>query len=86
MATYKGHEVPDKPEIEPGTGAISGRPDRPDAIDIVGEDDEEAGPDHVPKPGQKGYKQYMRDKIYDHPRSKKLREAEAKKVKADAAR
>lgn len=77
MATYKGGEIPEKEEAEPGAGAVSGRRDRPDAIDIVGEEDEEAGPDHVPKPGQKGYKQQMKDKVrdsplHDHPRSKAL--------------
>ena len=71
MATYKGGEVPDKEEVDPGAGPISGRRDRPTSDDLeMGTEDAE--PDAVPKPGQKGYKRYMRDKMYDHPRSKKV--------------
>lgn len=74
MSTYKGGEVPDKEDINPGKGPISGRRDRPISDDLeMGTEDAE--PDAVPKPGQKGYKQHMREKMYDHPRSKGAQEA-----------
>lgn len=55
MATYKGDEIPARPEIDPGKGPISSRSDRPDAEGIGEGTWPAAEPDYVPRPGQKHY-------------------------------
>jgi hypothetical protein len=53
-STYKGGEVPDKAEIDPGEGPISSRRDRPISDDLEF-GTEHAEPDHTRRPGEKGY-------------------------------
>lgn len=65
MATYKGHEVPPLEGTEPDPGKpLPGMLNVEEELDLP----EEAGPDYVPRPGQKGYmetKPMADDKVKD---------------------